>query len=185
MKPQIAVIGDSEVKKDTLKYSLAKDLGEALVDHGYRIVSGGMGGVMEAVFEGARNSDHTTGSDTIAILPSFDPEAGNTLADIVIPTGLDLYRNGIVANSDAVIAIGGGSGTLSEMAHAWALNRLVIAYDNVEGWSRKLAGTKIDERTRYPGIEDMVFPVQSSDHVLKILNLKISYYNKRHKEIYR
>ena len=183
MRPQIAVIGDSEVKMDSLKYILAKDLGKALVDHGYRIVSGGMGGVMQAVFEGARNSEHVTGSDTIAILPSFDPEAGNTLADIVIPTGLDLYRNGIVANSDAVIAIGGGSGTLSEMAHAWALKRLVIAYDNVEGWSRKLAGTKIDERTRYPDTEDLVFPVQDSVQVIELLKSKLSHFDRRHERI--
>lgn len=78
-------------------------------------------------------------------------------------------RNQVVANSDAVIAIGGGAGTLSEIAFAWMLSRLIIAYE-VKGWSGKLANTRLDHRIRYPGIEDdRVFGVRSEEDVLDIL----------------
>ena len=59
-------------------------------------------------------------------------------ADILIPTGIDLARDIIVANSEVVIALGGGSGTLNEVSAAWKTGRLIIAYENVEGWSAKL-----------------------------------------------
>jgi uncharacterized protein (TIGR00725 family) len=183
MRKIIAVVGDSKLEINSDKYIIAKELGKLLVDNGYRVVSGGMDGVMRAVFEGAKSSSKATDSDTIAIVPSFNPIDTNEFSDIIIPTGLDLYRNAIVANSDAVIAIGGGSGTLSEIAHSWALYRLVIAFSNVEGWSSKLAGTKIDNRRRYDNIDDKVYSVETPLEVINILNDKIDIYTRRHKRI--
>ena len=91
-------------------------------------------------------------------------EINDVSADIVIATGLDIYRNVIVANSDAVIAVGGGAGTLAEMSNAWPLKRLMIAFSNVDGWSGKVADTRLDHRIRYPEIEeDRVFGVTSAD----------------------
>lgn len=183
MRKIIAVIGDSKISKDSLKYTLAFELGKALVDHGYIVLSGGMKGVMEAAFHGAKSSLNSSANDTIGIIPSFNDQDANMFTDIAIPTGLDLYRNGIVANSHAVIAIGGGSGTLSEIAHAWALYRLVIGYKNIDGWSAKLADTILDERNRYEGIEDKVFGVENANDVIKLLEEKLHIYTRRHKRI--
>ena len=118
--------------------------------------------------------------DTIAIIPSFDTTTANAYADIVIPTGLDVMRNTIVANADAVIAIGGGAGTLSEMAMAWSLFRLIIAYDNVDGWSAELAGRRLDVRERYADSDDKIFAVSSVQECMAFLNEKINLYTRRH-----
>jgi len=155
-----------------------------LVDNGYRIQSGGLCGVMEAAFEGARSSEKYKEGDTVAIIPSFDRTRHNDYADIVISTGLDMMRNAIVANADAVVAIGGGAGTLSEIAFAWPMLRLIMAYDCVDGWSSKVAGTRMDERIRYEDIpEDKVFAVSNSDDVIAVLDKYVDRYNKFHKGI--
>ena len=59
-------------------------------------------------------------------------------ADVIIPTGLDAYRNALVANSEAVVAVGGGAGTLSEVAFAWQFNRPIFAVGDVP-WAHRLA----------------------------------------------
>lgn len=183
MKKIIAVIGDGKIEENSLKYRLAYDTGRALVAAGYRVQSGGLGGVMEAVFKGAKSSKNYREGDTVAIIPSFDREAVNDYADIVIPTGLDLMRNTLVADADAVIAIGGGAGTLSEMASAWSLYRLIIAYKNVGGWSAELAGRKIDGRERYKDIDDKVYAVEEPREAVELLNKLIEVYSRYHKGI--
>ena len=117
-KQMIAVIGYANLKKDEPCYQTAMELGRTLVESGYRVMTGGLGGVMEAALRGARQAKSYREGDTVAILPSFDPDQANPYADIVIATGTDVYRNGIVANADGVIAIGGGAGTLSELSYA-------------------------------------------------------------------
>ena len=57
MRKIVAIVGDSRIDKDGLKYKLAYETGKALVDHGYRLQSGGLAGVMEAAFEGAKASE--------------------------------------------------------------------------------------------------------------------------------
>lgn len=181
MRKIVAIIGDASIEKGSLKYKVAFEAGKTLVDHGYRVQSGGLKGVMEAAFHGARSSERYREGDTVAIVPSFDRTWANCYADIVIPTGLDIYRNVIVANADAVIAIGGGSGTLAEMSNAWALKRLVIAYNNVEGWSSQIAGTKLDKRSRYENLtDDKIYSVSDADEMIEILNEKIDIYTTCH-----
>ena len=180
MKKIIAVIGDGKIEKEGLKNELAFETGKALVECGYRVQSGGLGGVMEAAFAGAHAAKNYREGDTIAIIPSFDTTTANAYADIVIPTGLDVMRNTIVANADAVIAIGGGAGTLSEMAMAWSLFRLIIAYDNVDGWSAELAGRRLDVRERYADSDDKIFAVSSVQECMALLNEKIDLYTRRH-----
>ena len=180
----VSIAGDAKIEVGGDKERLAFELGKALIDAGYRVQTGGLGGVMEAVCRGARASEKYRDGDIIALVPSFDATEVNKYADIVIPTGLDVMRNSMVANACAVIAIGGGAGTLSEMAFAWTFSRLLIAYENVDGWSSKLAGTKLDDRNRYPDIEnDMVYPVSSASEAVEILNKYIKVYTKRHKGI--
>lgn len=184
MRKIVAIIGDAVVEPNGEKYKAAFEAGKALIDHGYRIQCGGLYGVMEAACKGAHASSKYREGDTIAILPSFDASKRNDYADIIIPTGLDVYRNVIVANASAVVAIGGGSGTLTEMANAWALKRMVIAYNNVDGWSAKVAGTKLDTRLRYEEIpDDRIYSVSNAEQMLSILNERVDKYNQYHKGI--
>jgi uncharacterized protein (TIGR00725 family) len=178
----IGIIGDAGVERDSEQYKLAFNLGKILVENGYRIINGGMSGIMEAACLGAKSALNYQEGIVIGILPGFDPQFSNPFVDVVIPTGLDNYRNAIIANSDAIVALGGGAGTLSEMAFAWTFKRLLIAYD-IEGWSGKLAGTKIDQKKRIDWDGDQVFKVSNEFEVLKILADNLQYYQKRHKSI--
>ncbi len=178
----VSVIGNALIEEGDDRYVLAKRLGAALIENGYRVASGGLSGVMEAVSKGARLSPAHCDGDVIGILPCWDPDAANRYVDIPIATGMDLARNVIVANTDAVIAIGGGSGTLSEISHAWALGRLIIAY-RVEGVSGMFADTRIDKRVRYPEIQDdRVYGVDNENDVLEAL-VMMDRYNWRHESI--
>lgn len=154
-----------------------------MIDEDFRIVTGGLGDLPLAIAKGARSSKYYHDGSLVAILPSNDPSDAESYADIVIATGLDHARNLIVANSDAVIAIGGGSGTLSEIAFAWALKRLIIAF-KVQGWSGKLAGTRIDERIRYPEIEnDQIYEAKSAEEAVRKLKKLLPKYFARHSRI--
>lgn len=184
MRKIIAIIGDAQIEPDGPKYMLAYETAKALIDNGYRVQSGGLFGVMEAAFKGAHASKNYREGDTVAILPGFDISAANTYADIAIPTGLDIYRNVIVANAAAVIAVGGGGGTLSEISNAWAMKRLIIAFKNAEGWSSKVADTKLDARIRYPEIpDDRIYGAESAEDVIRLLDEKLKKYNDCHKGI--
>ena len=178
MKKLVSIIGDAELDENSSKREFAYAMGKALIDNGYRVISGGLGGVMKAAFEGARSSEFYQEGDTIAILPYFDRTKSNGEADIVIATGLDMYRNIIIANSDAVIAVGGGAGTLCELSSAWTLKRLILAYEDCDGWSSKIAGQRLDHRIRYEQIEeDKVFGVKTPDEAIAILERYIGQYN--------
>lgn len=180
----VAVIGNKAIEKDGIRYRLAFETGKALVDNGYRVQSGGLGGVMEAVFAGAHASKNYKEGDTLALVPSFDAGVANKYADIVVPTGLDLMRNALVANADAVIGVGGGAGTMCEYSFAWSMKRLIIAYKNSGGWSEKLADTRLDDTIRYEDLDDdKVFGVTNVEDAMKILNEKIRLYVDRHQGI--
>lgn len=184
MKKMISIVGDSIIEKGGDKYKAAFSMGKALVDNGYRVASGGLGGVMAAAFEGAHASEFYTDGDTVAILPMFNRQQANHSADIIIATGLDVYRNVIVANSDAVIAIGGGAGTLTEVCNAWALKRLILAFEGVDGWSAKIAGQRMDHRIRYPEIEeDRIFGVKTAEEAIAVLEKYLNLYTASHEGI--
>ena len=176
---QIAVIGDANLIGRKKMGILAERLGKALVDNGYRIITGGLGGIMEAVWFGAKKSSNYQDGDIISILPGYDPSDASNPTDICIATGLDEGRNVIIGNSDAIIAIGGGAGTLSEIAFAWMAKRLIIAY-RVKGWSGRLADTRLDERIRVKGFgNDRIFGVDSEQEALTILKKYLSKYGTR------
>lgn len=179
----VSVVGNAACSQkecdteDRFKWDLAFDLGKTLVDNGCRVLSGGGRGVMRAVFAGAHASDKYREGDTIAVLPSYGFETANDFADILIPTGIDLARDIIVANSEVVIALGGGSGTLNEVSAAWKTGRLIIAYENVEGWSAKLANTVLDNAQRYD-FEDKIWGVSNAQEAWQIIKQKLPHYNK-------
>ena len=182
MKKIIAIIGDNSIETNSLKEKIAFSVGKALIENGYRIQSGGMGGIMKATSLGARSSSNYQEGDIIALIPSFDKNESNGLADIIIPTGLDINRASIVANADFVVAIGGGAGTLAEIASAWMLMRPIAAFSNVEGWSKKVAGTKLDSRIRYE-FDDYIYSVTSAEDLIKVISLKIELYDRYHNSI--
>ena len=140
-KPQITLIGDSEATREQYKISYA--VGKKLADLEVIALTGGRGDVMEAVARGVRENKGLC----IGILPSENHADGNTYNTVTIPTGIGYSRNSVTVLAGAiVIAIGGGAGTLSEMAFAWMYNKPVIAYGKISGWAKQLAGKKLDKR---------------------------------------
>ncbi len=112
-KKIIAVIGGSEPSPEEAR--LAEEVGRELARQGVTLVCGGLSGVMEAACRGASSE----GGLTIGILPGDSPRAANPYVQIPIVTGIGYARNvAVVKSSQAVIAIGGSYGTLSEIAHA-------------------------------------------------------------------
>ncbi|HOU54488.1 MAG TPA: TIGR00725 family protein [Myxococcota bacterium] len=165
----IAVAGDAGAEPESPEGRLAFEVGRRLVDAGHRLLTGGLGGVMEAACRGARSSAAWREGLVLGILPGHAPDAANPFVDIALPTGLDIARNVLVAHADALIAIGGGAGTLSEMALAWQMQRLVIAWRG-GGWSGRLADRPVDGRIRYPEIpEDRVYGFDSAEEAVAIL----------------
>ena len=134
---------------------------------------------MAAAMQGARQAKNYVDGDTIAVLPGFDPADADESADIVIATGLNLARNMIVANSDAVIVVGGGAGTLSEIALAWQLRRPIVALQ-VTGWGKRFASARIDGRIRQQAVSsDKVFGAKTPVEAVQIIMSLIPKYTKR------
>lgn len=101
----------------------AEAVGAALAAGGAVVVCGGLGGAMEAACRGAKGA----GGTTVGILPGADRRAANRWVDVALATGLGEARNALVVRSaDAVVAVGGGYGTLSEIALAVKAGRPVI-----------------------------------------------------------
>jgi len=118
----IAVIGSGLC--DERVSETARRLGRLLAEKGYSLVCGGLGGVMNAASQGAREA----GGHTIGILPGFDHAEANPNVEIPIATGLGHMRNFLVVlNADIVVAVEGGYGTLSELALALKTGKKVVA----------------------------------------------------------
>ncbi|HEY4243201.1 MAG TPA: TIGR00725 family protein [Kofleriaceae bacterium] len=144
-RPLAAVIGSSRAEDGAL--AEARALGRALVDLGFRVATGGLGGVMDAALHGARSSPHYREGDTVAFLPAYGDAGASEAADIVLRTGMQHARNVVmVASADVVLAIGGRAGTLTELALAWELSRPVIVVGTAAGWATELAGRALDDR---------------------------------------
>jgi len=132
----IAVIGNSSCSPEEAK--LAQSVGELLAQQGATIVCGGLGGVMESACRGAKSK----GGLTIGILPGQDPSTANPWVDIPVATGIGEARNvAVVKSANAVIAIGGRYGTLSEIAYALKSNIPVIGLNT---WSLLRNGREDD-----------------------------------------
>jgi len=135
----ISVIGGGECT--SAEYELARQVGRLVAREGAVLVCGGLGGVMEAAARGAKE----TGGTTIGILPGHDRTAANPYLDYVITTGLGHARNlAVVSSGDAVIAVSGGYGTLSEIGMAGILARPVVV---LGGW--RLDHPRASDYVRY------------------------------------
>jgi uncharacterized protein (TIGR00725 family) len=174
--PIVAVIGDGAVAEGSGPWRLAEALGERLVDAGFRVLTGGLGGVMEAASLGATRSAAYVPGVVVGLLPGDDPAAANAYVDVPIATGLGHLRNALVAQSDAVVAIGGGAGTLSELSLGWIHRAMLLAY-RTDGWSGRLAGTRVDEWVRFPSIpDDQVFPIETAEDAVQLLRARLPEY---------
>lgn len=153
----IGVIGGGKCSHKVAK--LAEEVGRGLAESGSTLICGGMGGVMEAACRGAKEA----GGRTIGILPGNSVTTANPYVDIPIVTGMGEARNIIIIRSvQAVIAIDGEFGTLSEIAHAlrsgtpviglntWSLskegkpnNSIIIAQDARDAVEKALAAAQM------------------------------------------
>ncbi|MBN1255140.1 MAG: TIGR00725 family protein [Deltaproteobacteria bacterium] len=121
LKGQIGVIGGAECTSDI--YEIAREVGGEIAKKGFALVCGGLTGVMEAACRGAKEA----GGITIGILPTSDKRAANPYVDVVIPTGLGHARNVLVVlAADAVVAVDGETGTLSEIAIALKVGKPIV-----------------------------------------------------------
>ena len=162
-RPTVAVIGSGDVLEPQIENS-AYLVGELAINSGFRIVTGGLGGVMRAASQGARAARGYMEGDIIGILPGIDPSEANPFVDIAIPTGMGIGRNAlVVASADVVIAVGGGAGTLSEIALAWQMKKPVIALRHAEGWSAYLADQALDPRR-----DDKILGATDAEEAVKL-----------------
>jgi uncharacterized protein (TIGR00725 family) len=124
---QVAVSGGgADPPQDAL--AAAEEVGRLLAEAEIRVVCGGLGGVMEAAARGAA----AVGGEVLGILPGADPADANPYCTHVVATGIGHARNlAVVASADAVIAIGGEWGTLSEIGLAGVVGRPVVL---LAGW---------------------------------------------------
>ena len=133
---QVSVIGAAEGEAELLRE--AERVGRAIAEAGAVLVCGGHSGVMGAASRGAAEGDGTV----IGVLPGLSPGEANEHVTYSIATGVGHARNlAVVASGDAVIAVGGEWGTLSEIAYARKLGRPVVA---LRSWPlRNRAGTDL------------------------------------------
>jgi uncharacterized protein (TIGR00725 family) len=123
----VAVIGAGEASPD--ERDSARAAGRRLAELGAVVVTGGRGGVMEAACEGAKQA----GGQTVGILPGLERGEANEFVDVAIPTGLGEMRNALVVRAaDALVAVGGAWGTLSEIAFARVAGKAVFGVGSWE-----------------------------------------------------
>jgi uncharacterized protein (TIGR00725 family) len=122
LPPVVGVIGESQFS-DPSHEALAEQTGRLIAQSGWVLVCGGLTGVMEAACRGA----HTAGGLTVGILPGSDRDEANPHVAVAVPTGLGQGRNVVIAlMADALIAVGGGFGTLSEIGYALRSGKPVV-----------------------------------------------------------
>ena len=166
MRPIIGIIGSGKKSCSKEMYDFGLELGNILLESGFRIVSGGKGGIMEAVSRGGMNSENYFEGSIICILPSELKNDSNGFCDIIIPTGFGINRNSIIINTaDILIAIGGGSGTMSEISFAWQKGKKVLCVTEFDGWAKELAGKNLD--TRY---NNLLISVKNINEISNYLN---------------
>lgn len=147
---QIAVIGSAGpeeypfVEPQADMFAVAEAIGARLAQNNCIVVNGGKGGVMEAVCRGAK----AQGGMTVAEIAGNGRGEGNEFVDVEIITTDTGYRGPslLIGMSDAVLALGGGAGTLQELAVAYRMKKPVVLLKGYGGWTDRITGTWLDER---------------------------------------
>jgi len=142
-RPQILVVGYNKDTCDEKAWRLAYEVGREVARRGAVLVTGGLGGVMEAASKGAFEA----GGLTVSIIPQKDMREANPYSTVVVATGISHLRNFInVYSADGVIVVGGGAGTLTEVAAAYIEGKPVVALRGSGGVADEYAGRYLDQR---------------------------------------
>lgn len=143
---KIGVIGRARRAGEQLPPELleaAEQVGAEIARHGAGLISGGTGGVMEASARGAKHA----GGLTVGFLPQADLSHANPYLDLAFPTGLGTVRNVLTARcADALVALGGGVGTLNEITLAYDYAIPVVVVEGTGGWSERIRPLLLDGR---------------------------------------
>ena len=135
----------------------AEQVGRLIAEAGALLVCGGLGGVMEAACRGAAEA----GGLSIGLLPGLRRDEGNPWLGVVVPTGMGEARNALVVRAaDAVVAVGGGWGTLSEVALALKTGKPVVG---IATWELAKAGKAVE------GIVRARSPAEAVARVLELV----------------
>jgi uncharacterized protein (TIGR00725 family) len=162
---QILIIGHNTNGCTEEHSKIAYETGSEIAKAGHVLITGGLGGVMEAASRGARDSNGLT----VGIIPQGDANMANQYCDIVIPTGMGLTRDFLNAlSADGIIIIGGGSGTLSEMCAAYMHKKPMVAIRNMGGTPTQFIDKYLDHRENIKiiGVEN---PKQAVDKILELI----------------
>lgn len=163
---KIGIIGPNYKMCSKELYDFGVQLGRQIAIKDRTFVCGGLGGFMEAVCKGIKQSADTFNGQTVGILPDDTSDNANPFIDTTVATGQGIARNIIIVRTaDVIIAAGGGAGTLSEIAFAWQLEKKVLCVTSFEGWAKELAGKNLDDRQN-----GLLIPVNSIDEILKHLD---------------
>jgi len=142
-KAQILVIGYSAELCNDNAYEIAYSVGSEVAKAGVVLVTGGLGGVMEAASKGAAEK----GGLIVGIIPQDDPKAANPYCDIVIPTGMGIMRDFLTAFAcDAMIIVGGGAGSMIEACASYLKGKPILAIRGTGGIADELADRYLDGR---------------------------------------
>lgn len=149
---QVSVIGAGDAEQSSEVARMAEEVGRRLAEAGVTVVCGGLGGVMEAASRGAAQA----GGEVVGIVPGISVEEANPHCTHVVAGAIGYARNlAVVASGDAVIAIGGEWGTLSEIGHARTFGKTVVA---LRSWA--LTG-----RERMEGAPGLI-PVETAEEAV-------------------
>jgi predicted Rossmann-fold nucleotide-binding protein len=207
--PRVAVLGNASYDSSPASLAAAaaaEAAGYALAAAGYLVVSGGLGGAMEACSRGAARAASVLSSGVVpppvscgsltvwarappalgalGVLPGAD-QPPNPFVAAAVHTGIGHARNSIVAaTADAAIIVGGGAGTMAEAAAAWTSGRLLVAISGTGGAADLLAGRRLDERRRLHGAgaraipleQDIVHSARDAAHAVALINERLHWH---------
>jgi uncharacterized protein (TIGR00725 family) len=167
---QILVIGYNKDACDERAWRLAYEVGREVAKRRAVLVTGGLGGVMEAASKGAFEE----GGLTVSIIPQKDMREANPYSTVVVATGISHMRNFInVYSADGVIVVGGGAGTLTEIAAAYIEGKPVVALRGSGGVADEYAGRYLDQRKTVL-IHAADTPSEAVELVLKLITERAS-----------
>jgi hypothetical protein len=142
-RKQVLVVGYGKDHCTDVAYQAAYQVGLELAKCDVILITGGLGGVMEAASRGAREG----GSFVIGIIPQDDKAMSNAYCDAVIATGIGFARDFVTAYSaDAIIVVGGGAGTLIELLAAYQIKTPIVAVKGTGGIADRFADSYLDDR---------------------------------------
>ena len=163
---QILVIGNNDNGCTPELETIAYETGQEVARSDSVLITGGLGGVMRAASHGAKDANGLT----VGIIPQDDATLANEFCDIVIPSGIGLSRDFLNAlSADGVIAVGGGSGTLSEICAAYMHKKPIATIKNSGGIATKYSDQYLDQRKNVK-IVGFDSPKDAVNYILEQIN---------------